>query len=88
MAFSIECTLMRAEQPLVGFLLANCGFIEFIFDATWTFDLIALDTVRTKLEERAGDSPLGTRRYEFGEAIIATRTTGTRMIFAEVIREL
>ena len=79
---------MRVEEPLLGFLLADCGFTEFRFDETWTFDFMALDAARVELEERIGNSPLGTRRYEFGEVIVATRTTGSRMILAEVVREV
>lgn len=87
-SFSLECTLMRVDEPLVGFFLADCGFIEFRFDETWTFDFMALDAARVELDERKGDSPLKTRRYEFGEVVVATRTTGSRMIFAEVVREV
>jgi len=87
-SFSLECTLMRIEEPLLGFFLADCGFIEFLFDKTWTFDFMALDVACIELDKRLGNSPLGTRRYEFGEVIVATRTTGSRMILAEVVREV
>ena len=88
-SFSLECTLMRVEEPLLSFLLADCGFIEFRFDESWVFDFVALDALRVEMEKRVGDSPLGTRRYEYGEGVIATRVkTGSRMILAEVVREV
>lgn len=88
-SFSLECTLMRVEEPVVSFLLDDCGFIEFSFDATWEFDFAAPDAVRTELEERVAESPLVGRRYEFGEALIGTRlTTSSRMIFLEIVREI
>jgi hypothetical protein len=81
-------TRSRCRSRVKGFFLADCGFIEFRFEETWTFDFMALDAARVELDERKGDSPLKTRRYEFGEVIVATRTTGSRMIFAEVVREV
>jgi hypothetical protein len=72
-AFSLECTLMRVEERLLGLLLANCGFIEFIFDDTWGFEIMSLDSLRVDLEKRAGDSPLKDRRYEYNEGIVAVR---------------
>jgi hypothetical protein len=61
MAFSLECTLMRVEEPLLGFLLANCGFMEFVFNETWGFEIMSLDSLRVDLENRMGDSPLQNR---------------------------
>jgi hypothetical protein len=88
MAFSLECTLMRVEEPLVGFLLDDCGLIEFIFDETWAFDFTSSDAARAELKDRSADSPLANRRYEFGEAIIGRRTTGSLMLFLEIVREI
>ena len=88
-AFSLECTLIRVEEPLLGFLLANCGFIEFVFDDTWGFEIVSLDSLQVELEKRAGDSPLKDRRYEYNEGIVAVRLrTGSRMIFGAVVREV
>jgi len=89
MSFSLECTLMRVEEPLLSFLLADCGFIEFRFDETWVFQFISLDALRVEMAKRVGDSPLATRRYEYGEGVVAERVkTGSRMILGEVVREV
>jgi hypothetical protein len=88
MSFSFECTLMRVDEPLVGFLLDDCGFIEFRFDSGWGFDFVAADAARAEIEERIGDSPLGSRRYEFGEVIVAIRGTDSRMLFLEIVRNV
>jgi hypothetical protein len=88
-AFSLECTLIRVEEPLLGFLLADCGSVEFIFNETWGFEFLSLDSLRVELDKRIGDSPLRSRRYEFNEGIIAVRrTTGSRMVFGAVVREV
>jgi hypothetical protein len=79
---------MRVEEPLVGFLLGNMGFIEFRFDETWTFDFMAADAARAEIKDRIGDSPSAERRYEFGEVLVGTRTTGSKMWFLEVVREV
>ena len=90
-SFSFECTVVRADNPLVSLGLADCGFIEFVLGDTWGFDFMALDVLRIELNKRTGKSPLGDRRYEFGEVIVAVRTIGSTrswMRFAEVVREL
>jgi len=86
--FSLECSLMRVEEPLIGLLIGDFGFIEFLFDDTWTFEFMAADAARAELDKRIGESPSKERRYEFGEVIVATRTTGSRMYFLEAVREV
>jgi hypothetical protein len=88
-AFSVECTIMRVEEPLLGFLLSDCGLLEFVFDETWVFEFLSLDSLRIDLKDRAGDSPLRAKRYEFNEGMLAVRrTTGSRMVFGAVVREV
>lgn len=86
--FSVECTVLRADEPLVSFLLGISGFIEFRFDETWTFDFMAADAARAEIKERIGESPSAERRYEFGEVLVGTRPTGSKMWFLEVVREV
>lgn len=89
MHLSLECSVMRVEEPLVGFLISGFGFVEFIFDETWGFDFLALDTARLRWEQRVGQSPLKDRRYVFGEIVAGTRpTTGATAIFAEIVGEV
>ena len=65
MSFSFECFVSRVEEPLIGLLLTDCGFIEFVFDNTWAFDFTAPDAARAEMAERFGVAPLGKREYEF-----------------------
>ena len=87
--FSFECSIRRADNPLLALTLEDCGFIELVFDDTWGFDFLSFDSLRLNSDERLGKSPLGERRYEFGEQIVAVRGgTGGRMLFAEIVREV
>jgi hypothetical protein len=87
--FSFACSVRRAEEPLLALTLEGCGFIELVFDGTWGFDFLSFDALRLAPEKRTGKSPLGERRYEFGEQVVAARKdSGGFMFLAEVVREL
>jgi len=88
MSFDFEAVLDRVEEPLIGLRLADCGFIEFIFDDTWIFYFGAPDAIGAPIQERIGGSPVASKRYEFGETIIARRTTGSHMLFMEIVHEV
>jgi len=87
-AFTFEGTLIRVEEPLVGFLLDDCGSIEFIFDESWGFDFASPDALRLAVETRVGESALRGRQYEYGETVFAVRSNGSRMIFLEIVKEV
>src|SRR5208282_2521792 len=87
--FSVECTVARVDEPSLSLLLDDCGFMELRFDETWTFEFLASDAERVDLDERIAESPLGTRLYEFGEAVVVRRkATGVWFIFLEIVRRV
>jgi len=87
-SLSLECSVLRVDEPLIGVKVATFGTVEFIFDNTWVFDFTALDAARLRLEQRIGRSP-DNRRVELGEIVAATNlSTGTQAIFAEIVRDV
>jgi len=85
---SLEAVVSRVEDPLVGLLLLDCGFIEFTLDSTWQCEFGAPDAMRVPPDERIGESPSASKHYKFGEMIAVANPSGLRLIFVELVRRI
>jgi hypothetical protein len=84
--FSFECMIRRVEEPLIDLLIGDCGFIDLTFNSSWNYNFAAPDAMRAPLNQRLGYSPLASRIYEYGEVVLARRTTGSTILFLEIVK--
>jgi hypothetical protein len=84
--FDLMALIDRVDWPLVGLDLAYRGHVELRFDPSWGYEFGTPDLIPS--EERSGESPSGSRRYEFGENVIAIGPDRSRVFFMEIVKPL